>query len=184
MDIYCVYLTCYRGNLLPPFYIGSSNIEKVKSGYRGSVSSKQYKQIWKSEIENNPHLFKTFIVSTHPNRKSAAERELQIQIKLNVVQSEMYINKSLAKPDGFFGMDVKGENNPMFGYNWGENHPKGMLNKKHSQETINLMKKDPRRSHSGEKNPMFGVKRSEEWKRNRSIMMTGKKRGPYKKTKN
>jgi hypothetical protein len=37
MSIYCVYLTCYRGNKLPPFYIGYSTIEKVKDGYKGTV---------------------------------------------------------------------------------------------------------------------------------------------------
>jgi len=46
-NIYCVYITIYRGNKLPPFYIGYSTPEKIKNGYRGSVSSRQYKNIWK-----------------------------------------------------------------------------------------------------------------------------------------
>ena len=31
--MYCVYLTIYRGNKLPPFYIGYSSINKIKAGY-------------------------------------------------------------------------------------------------------------------------------------------------------
>jgi hypothetical protein len=42
-NIFCTYLTIYSGNKLPMFYIGSSTVKKVVSGYHGSVSSKIYK---------------------------------------------------------------------------------------------------------------------------------------------
>lgn len=43
---YCVYHTTYIGNKLPPNYIGSTSVEKIKKGYYGSVKSKSYKSIW------------------------------------------------------------------------------------------------------------------------------------------
>lgn len=114
-SIYVTYLTIYTGNKLPMFYIGSSTEKKVINGYHGSVSSKEYKQIWKEELNNNPHLFKTKIISKHNTDKEAREKELYLQKCLNVVKSNFYVNKSLALPNGFFGMNVSGENNPMFG---------------------------------------------------------------------
>ena len=57
--MYCVYLTTYKGNKLPPFYIGSTQVVQVERGYHGSVRSKKYEMMWKSELINNPHLFKT-----------------------------------------------------------------------------------------------------------------------------
>ena len=114
-NIYCVYLTIYRGNKLPPFYIGSTSISKIQKGYKGSVSSKQYKNLWDFEIKNNQHLFKTKIVSYHKTRQEALEKEFILHTKLNVVKNILYINKSTAKKNGFFGMDVSGKNNPMYG---------------------------------------------------------------------
>lgn len=115
MKIFVTYLTIYSGNKLPPFYIGSSSEEKVLTKkYHGSVESKKYKSIWNSEIKNNPHLFKTFIISKHKTREEATEKELSFQTKLGVVKSSLYINLSTARPNGFFGMDVSGKNNPMY----------------------------------------------------------------------
>jgi hypothetical protein len=135
MNIYCTYLTIYLGNKLPPFYIGSSTIDRIKSGYRGSVSSKKYKNIWESELKQNPHLFQTKIITTHKTSTEARQKELFFHESLNVVKSDMYINLSVARQKGFFGMDVSGTNNPRYGYKWGDEHPKGMLGKKHSDET-------------------------------------------------
>jgi hypothetical protein len=39
--MYCVYLTIYKGNNLPPFYIGSTSIDKIDGGYHGSVMSEE-----------------------------------------------------------------------------------------------------------------------------------------------
>lgn len=115
MHTYCVYLTTYRGNKLPPFYIGSTSTDNLKSGYRGSVSSKKYKDIWKSELKNNPHLFKTQIVCTTEKREEATEIECRIQRKLDVVKSPMYINLAVAAKNGCFGMDTRGKNHPQYG---------------------------------------------------------------------
>jgi hypothetical protein len=118
MTIYCTYLTTYSGNKLPPFYIGSSSIDKIENGYRGSVSSKLYKKIWDTEVKHNPHLFKTKVITTHNNSKSARTRELQFHIHFNVVRSSMYANQALAKPNGFHGSNVQKENHPR----WGMHH--------------------------------------------------------------
>jgi hypothetical protein len=52
--IYCTYLTIYSGNKLPPFYIGSTSVNRISNGYHGSVSSKRYKSIWLEELKTNP----------------------------------------------------------------------------------------------------------------------------------
>jgi hypothetical protein len=81
--IYCTYLTVYKGNKLPPFYIGSTSVVKINNGYRGSVKSKKYKEIWKSELKNNPNLFTTKIVTIHDSRQEALDKEDLLHKKLN-----------------------------------------------------------------------------------------------------
>lgn len=115
MSIYCTYITFYRGNKLPPFYIGSTTVEKINNGYHGTVTSKEYKNIWKSELKENLHLFKTKIISIHDNRVSALDKEFRLQKQLKVVKSSMYINKSLASKNGFFGMSVTKEKHHSYG---------------------------------------------------------------------
>lgn len=124
MYIYCTYITLYRGNKLPPFYIGSSSVEKINNGYRGSVKSKRYKSIWKQELIDNPQLFITKIISLHISRKDALDKELKFHKTLNVVKSPMYINRAFATVNGFFGADMSGSNNPMYGaHRCGINNP-------------------------------------------------------------
>jgi hypothetical protein len=69
--MYCVYLTIYKGNKLPPFYIGSTSIEKIYKNYKGSVESKKYGKIWKNEIKNCSDLFCVKIISVHNTREEA-----------------------------------------------------------------------------------------------------------------
>jgi len=118
MTIYCTYLTTYLGNKLPPFYIGSSSVEKIQNGYKGSVSSKLYKTIWDSEVKTNPHLFKTIIISIHNSSEDARCRELKFHLHFKVVNSCMYANRALAKPNGFHGSNVQKQNHPR----WGDHH--------------------------------------------------------------
>lgn len=93
--IFCVYLTIYRGNKLPPFYIGSTSVDKINNGYRGSVLSKNYKRIWKDEIKTNPDLFKTVIISLHDTRKEASDKEAKLQQLLNVISNPLYTNQNI-----------------------------------------------------------------------------------------
>ena len=131
--IYCTYLTIYSGNKLPPFYIGSSSEKKVKDGYHGSVKSKKYKSLWNNEIKNNPSYFKTKIISKHSEKKDALEKERQLQKQLNVIKNSMYINESIASPNGFFGRDVSGKLNPNYGNKLSEEMKRkiGEANRKH-----------------------------------------------------
>jgi hypothetical protein len=115
---YCIYLTVYYGNKLPPFYIGSTLIKYIENGYHGSVKSKKYKETYRKELLENRHLFKTIIIEKYYSRKYAMFKERKLQEKLNVVQSEMYMNMSVAKDFGWFGMKVKGVHNPVYGKRW------------------------------------------------------------------
>ena len=65
MKHYCVYFTIYLGNMLPPFYIGSSSVDKVNQGYHRSVLSARWKNTWQKEIKPNLHLFKSMIISCY-----------------------------------------------------------------------------------------------------------------------
>jgi hypothetical protein len=113
----------YKGNKLPPFYIGSTSVDKVKSGYHGSVGSKKYSKIYKKEIGESPHLFSTFVISFHDTRKAALKKENKLQRALKVVESPLYFNESFASENGFFGRDNSGYLNGFYG-------------KKHSKESL------------------------------------------------
>lgn len=94
--MFCTYITIYRGNQLPIFYIGYSTVEKVKKGYRGTVASQDYKQTWRDEQRNNPHLFKTIILSYHQTREEASEKEEYYQKHFNVVNNPLYANQNIS----------------------------------------------------------------------------------------
>lgn len=91
---FCVYLTIYSGNKLPPFYIGSTSVKRIKQGYKGSVRSKEYAMIWKSEPKE---YFKTIILQKYKDRDSASKREAYIQEKLDVVNNSLYVNMAIIK---------------------------------------------------------------------------------------
>jgi len=104
MTHYCVYFTIYLGERLPPFYIGSTTIEKIKNGYHGTVCSVQYKDIWKSELKNNPRLFYTIVIPDQyaTSLTDILELELKWQKLFTVVSSPLFINMSYARK-GFCG---------------------------------------------------------------------------------
>lgn len=104
MSIYCVYLTTYKGSKLPPFYIGSTTVDKINNGYRGSVSSKKYKSVWMKELSEHPELFSTKIVTTHNTRKIALEKEYQFQVAVKAPSNSMYINEAYAKKGFAYGV--------------------------------------------------------------------------------
>lgn len=101
--MYVVYLTRYSGKKLPEFYIGSTNINKIKNGYNGSVASEKYRLIYKTEQNENKNLFKTRILSYHNTREEAFTREREIQIKYNLINNIKYMNMSIARKNGYFG---------------------------------------------------------------------------------
>lgn len=144
---YCTYLTIYSGDKLPPFYIGSTSIEKYEAGYCGSVASKKYKQIFKDEIKNNPHLFDVLIISEHETRQEALDAEFELHIRKNVVQDSNFMNMAFCIPNGFFGRSVVGDSNPNYG-------------KTASAET--RAKIGAKKNHKGENNPHYGKEVSAE----------------------
>lgn len=151
--MYCIYLTVYKGNNLPPFYIGSTSIDKIEGGYRGSVMSEEYRKIWREEIKNNSHLFKTIVIEKFKSRKDAYKREEIIHRHLKVDKNPLYINKSLAIANGKFGSGFSGKK-----------HTKER-NQKLSEKTKGVPRPYARRKrpdHSermkGKNNPMFGIR--------------------------
>jgi len=161
---FVVYLINYNGNKLPPKYIGSSSKTKLLNGYRGSVSSKKYSYIFNSELKEKPELFTYTILEEFSLREDATLRERELQLKNNVVQSDEYFNMAIAAPNGYFGMDVSGENNPNFGNEWNEaqreNQRNNRLGKKASDET----KKKLSAIHSGKNHWNYGKHHSGETK--------------------
>lgn len=111
--LYAVYMVVYFGGAFPPKtksstkkprrYIGSAKLENIHNGYRGSVNSKKYKKIWKSELNESFDKFKIRILSVHNCDIEAREEEKRIQIKYDVVNSDLYINLAIASPNGYFG---------------------------------------------------------------------------------
>lgn len=104
-----VYLTVYHGNKLPPFYIGSTYLERHEKGYCGSVTSKKYGVQWRAELKNHPELFTSKILRLLPTRKAALELETRLQLKLGVVKNPLYINESVAQRKFIRGSEVSKE---------------------------------------------------------------------------
>ena len=128
MKLYCTYITFYKGNKLPPFYIGSTLIHKISKGYKGSVRSSRFRKIWEEELKTNPSLFKTIILSTHEDHGDALEKEAKFQKALNVINNPLYINMGIAKR-GFGNLSLESrkiisEKAKMRDYSFlkGENH--------------------------------------------------------------
>jgi hypothetical protein len=82
--------------MLPPFYIGSSSVSRVKTGYNGTVTSRQYRRLWETEQRAHPELFATRVISTHATRAGALAREEQLQRQLGVVKNPLYTNLAYA----------------------------------------------------------------------------------------
>jgi hypothetical protein len=169
--IFVVYLTMYSGDKLPKWYIGSSYEQKVLNGYNGSVKSKEFKDIYKSEQKVNKHLFKTRIISFHKTQQEAINEELRLHHKHNVVINKKYFNKSLASVNGFFGMNISGELHPMFGRTHSEK-TKQKISEANSGKTHSI---ESKAKMSGENNHNFGKKLSKEHKQKISEANSGEK---------
>lgn len=149
---YCTYLTVYYGNKMPMFYIGRSNTSAINNGYRGSVASKKYKEIWQFELANNPQLFKTKILSEHTSAKDAAIKEEYLHKKFQVHKNPMYINQATAA--GTFFADIRGKKNPFYGSKrTGELNP--MFGKKHKKSSLEKMSSSGKGKHSQPKTENF-----------------------------
>ena len=171
---------------MPKYYIGSTSVDKINNGYRGSVASIAYRDIWESEPS---HLFNTKIVKTFEDRIEALSYELELQKELNVVDDPDYINMSYAQPEGFFGRDVTGPKNPMYGksrkgetHKGGDNISKSLKKMYASTEYGKSMKEESRRrlkQKNPSKDPSIIESNKKKWKDiDRNI---GDKNGMYGK---
>ena len=198
-NIYCTYLTVYTGNQLPPFYIGSTSVDTINKGYRGSVASKKYKSIWKQELSDHPDLFKTIILTRHETRQEAQDKEIVFHEAFTVARNPMYINMAHANGKFFVSGPPSSETiAKRVAANTGKKHtPESIAKmsaaktgKKRSPETIAKMSA----AKTGKKREPFSPEhkanisaaqigkklgaRSPETKAKISAAMTGKKRGP------
>jgi hypothetical protein len=139
--MYVTYLIIYCGEKLPPFYIGSTSLNKIENGYRGSVRSKKYSEIFKRELKDNFDLFNVLIFSKHINRKDAYETELKLQKYFNVVKSKYFYNQALASAGGMAGMDISGKNNPMYGKKHSEEAKRKISEKRGHDKRYNITDK-------------------------------------------
>lgn len=177
-SLYCVYLTIYRGNKLPPFYIGSTSIDKISCGYRGSVTSKEYKNIWLSELKLNPHLFTSVVIASFPSRQEAYDKEDQIQRTLRVIGNPLYINRSYATVRSGGSAWNKGLELTDEIYKKGGRSNKGKV-KGPLPETVKakLRGPNPKKSNPGSKNGMFGKTHSDELKATQAIVASTRFKG-------
>ena len=158
-SIYCTYLTVYTGNKLPPFYIGSTSVDNISKGYRGSVLSKKYKSIWKQELSDHPDLFETIILTRHETRQEALDKEIIFHEAFSVARNPMYINMAHANGKFFTSGPPTPETKVKIGV--------ANTGKKRSPEAI----AKTAAAHTGQK-------RSSESKAKMSAAKTGKKRSP------
>lgn len=112
---YIAYLTIYSGDKLPPFYIGSTSLDKHLEGYNGTVLSKKYKAIYQKEQHEHRELFDSIVINEFDTREEATDCERYYQKQMNVVRSKLFFNMAIAAPDGCFGMDTAGVNHPLYG---------------------------------------------------------------------
>jgi hypothetical protein len=192
---FCVYLTKYAGNKLPPLYIGSrATIDVLENGYFGSVTSMQYKKIWQEELKQHPELFSIEIISCHDTRQDALNAEEALQRKNNVVSSPMYINQSYANKHfsnkgNIASLETRqkmseSRKGKKFTLEHRENLSaarKGKPGLARSEETRQKMSESHKGKHTGSSNNFYGRTHSEETKQ--KISESSKKRTHSVETK-
>ena len=139
--VYVVYITFYRGNRLPPFYIGWSTETNILKGYNGSVKSKEYQSIWQQERANHPELFKTIILQRFETSFEALTREELLHRFFKVPYNPMLINKSIGR--GKFGTvgPKSNEHKQKISISKKKNPTFGMLGRHHTEESIQKMRR-------------------------------------------
>lgn len=124
-------------------YIGSTTQDISK--YMGSVRSKKWAKFWKDETTNNPQNFeKTILIHcTSDNKEDLLYLELLIQKDYDVVKNPQFFNLQFAQKHGYFGRDVAGSLNPMFGIKRSEewkvvhrDRQKAVLNKESTRKRM------------------------------------------------
>lgn len=194
---FCTYITIYSGNLLPPFYIGYSSVERLGKGYHGTVSSALYKSVWKSELRLHPELFITKIIKIFNTRQEACLHETLIQSHLQVHVNPLYINMRISGGK-FYNVG---------GYKWTEsskqkareayNTPSGIIRKRAMSINKSISNKQMwqnpsvrksiiakiSNSNKGRLSTTKGIPRSEIVKHKISIKLTGLKQSEETRSK-
>lgn len=85
--MYCVYMTIAKHEGKYYRYIGSTSIEKINSGYIGSVSSSKWRDVFKS-LDT-----KTRILLKFDTRSMAYDEENNLHIKYNISKNPKFINE-------------------------------------------------------------------------------------------
>lgn len=199
MSIYkdfCVYVTKYSGDKMPPLYIGSrATCDVLNNGYHGTVTSKKFKKIWESELRLHPELFQTSIESTHDTRQDALNAEELLQRKNNAVESDQYINQAYAnKKFSNLGRKLSDETKQRMreaklGKKFSAEHKAAIgaarrgkgVGVKASEETKQKMRESHKGKHTGTKNSFYGKKHSDETKQ--KISESSKQRKHTEETK-
>lgn len=175
---YCTYLTIYSGNKLPPFYIGSTSIYKIKAGYVGSVSSMKYESTWRLEKRTNPHLFKVKIIKTFETREDAIDHEIFLQKSLDVVRNPLYTNLVIAGAN--FG-GLSGKDSPMYGKIVSEETREKLriANRNRDYVASEATRKKISIANSGENNYWYGKSLPEEIREKIRQTLTGRPGTPH-----
>lgn len=95
--MFVTYLTIYEGDRLPPYYIGSTTVDRIEAGYHGSVRSKKYQAIWDEELKLRPELFDTLVLGEFATRAESLEAESALHLKHKVVTNPLFINMGVAR---------------------------------------------------------------------------------------
>jgi hypothetical protein len=147
-------------------------------GYKGSVTSRDFKKIWKQELVTNPHLFSIKIITRCDTRKKAYDREDQIQRTMRVISNPLYINKAYSSVRGGGAGWNKGLKLTDEIYKKGGRCNKGKV-KGPLPETVKtkLRGPNPKKSNPGSKNGMFGKTHSDELKSSQAVVASTRFKG-------
>jgi DNA-directed RNA polymerase subunit M/transcription elongation factor TFIIS len=162
-------------------YIGSGKTKDVLSGrYNGTVSSNEYRDIFKRIRKEKPHLIHSEVINQFTTREKAYEEEIKLHAKYDVARCPVFMNKAMATTTGFttngttlsdetkakISAALKGENNGLYG-------------KTLSDET----KAKISAALKGENNGLYGKTISDEQKQQISAANKGKKHSDASKAK-
>jgi hypothetical protein len=106
MNIYqspfCTYLTVIYHEELPFMYIGSGKTKDVLSGkYKGSVSSKEYKDIFNRLKKEQPHLIQSEVINQFVTYQEALAEEIKLHAMYDVALCPVFMNKARATTTAF-----------------------------------------------------------------------------------
>jgi hypothetical protein len=132
---FCTYLTVIYYEDLPFMYIGSGKTKDVLSGkYKGSVTSKQYKNIFNKLKKESPHLIHSEIINQFESREEAFAEEIKLHAMYDVAKCPVFMNKA-RQTSTRFTTDKHSDETKAKLSAAKKGKPNGMSGKTHSDET-------------------------------------------------